>query len=71
MRRIKMSNRSYYDENFGHWEIESEEDIEFYKQVQKESVVKKCAGCGRKVKLRPDYAYCNSCATKREQGWDL
>lgn len=63
--------RTYCDDNFGTYEIEDEGDVEFYNQVQAESVTKTCEGCGRKVKLRPDYAYCNSCATKREQGWDL
>lgn len=62
---------SYYDDNFGRYEIESEEDIEFYHQVQRESVRKKCQGCGRTVKLRPDYGYCNSCADKIEHGWDI
>lgn len=63
--------RTYYDDNFGHWNIDSEEDIEFYHSVQRESVLKKCEGCGRKVKLRPDYAYCNSCADIRERGGDI
>jgi hypothetical protein len=61
---------SYYDDNFGHWEIEDDEDVEFYHQVQKESVRKKCQGCGRMVKIKPDYALCNSCADKAEKGWD-
>jgi len=25
---------SYYDSNFGHWNIDSEEDLDFYRQVQ-------------------------------------
>jgi ferric iron reductase protein FhuF len=62
---------SYYDDNFGHYTIESEEDVQFYRYVQKRSVTKKCKGCGRKVKLLPDYAYCDSCARKLEQGGDL
>jgi hypothetical protein len=62
---------SYYDDNFGFYEIDSDEDVEFYRQVQRESVSKKCAGCGRKVRIRPDYAYCNSCADKIERGADL
>ena len=66
-----MCGRSYYDDNFGHWNVEDEDDLEFYNQVQKESVVKKCQGCGRRVKLRPDYGYCNSCADKAERGWDF
>lgn len=62
---------AYYDDNFGQYEIESEEDVEFYRQVQKESRPTKCQGCGRTVRLRPGYGYCNSCATKREQGLDI
>lgn len=61
----------YYDDNFGFYEIESQDDIDFYHRVQKESVTKKCLGCKRRVKLRPDYAYCNSCADKREKGYDI
>ncbi len=63
---------SYYDDNFGHWEgMDEEENREFYHEVQRKSVVKKCRGCGRKVKILPDYAYCNSCADKRERGEDF
>ena len=63
--------RTYIDDNFGVYDIESPDDVEFYHQVQRESVWKTCEGCGRRVKLRPDYGYCNSCATKREQGMDI
>jgi hypothetical protein len=62
---------SYYDDNYGHYTIESEEDVEFYHETQQASVSKKCAGCGRRVKIRRDYAYCNSCAEKRERGGDF
>jgi hypothetical protein len=62
---------SYYDDNFGFYEIDSDDDVEFYRQMQRESVRKKCAGCGRKVRIRPDYAYCNACAQKIERGADL
>ena len=62
---------TYIDDNFGTWDIRDEEDIEFYKQVQAESILKTCDGCGRQVRLRPDYGYCNSCATKIEHGYDL
>ncbi|MFA5252528.1 MAG: hypothetical protein WC454_08095 [Phycisphaerae bacterium] len=61
----------YYDDNYGTYEIQDEEDIEFYKETQKASVKKRCHGCGRMVKIKPEYAYCNSCATKREQGYDI
>lgn len=62
---------TYIDDNFGTYKIESQDDVDFYHQVQAESRMKTCEGCGRRVRLRPDYAYCDSCATKREQGWDF
>ena len=63
--------RSYYDDNFGHYEIESEEDIEFYHKIQAQSVWKRCDGCKKRVKIMPHYGYCNACATKLENGFDL
>lgn len=65
-----MPRPTYYDDNFGHYDIDSDDDVEFYHQVQRESRLKTCAGCGCKVRLRPDYAYCNSCADKRERGME-
>ena len=59
----------YYDDNFGWYDIEDEDDIEFYRQVQRESVEKVCVDCGRTVRLRPDYECCNSCADRRERGF--
>jgi hypothetical protein len=66
-----MGRPSYYDDNYGHWEINGEEDLEYYRQTQAASVRKKCSGCGRTVKIKPDYAYCNGCAEKIERGWDV
>jgi hypothetical protein len=60
----------YYDDNFGWWDIESDDDVEFYHQVQRESVEKECKRCGRTVRIRPDYALCNSCADAIERGED-
>ncbi len=62
---------SYYDDNYGHYEIDSQEDIDFYHAVQKRSVTKTCLGCGRTVRLQPQYGYCDSCATARERGIDI
>lgn len=63
---------SYYDDNFGHWDSMDDPDMQdFYRDVQRRSVRKTCKGCGRKVKILPDYAYCDSCASKREQGFDI
>ena len=62
----------YYDDNFGHWDgMDDPEMVEFYHQVQRESVEKKCVGCGKLVRIRPNYAYCNSCAERIERGEDL
>lgn len=65
----------YYDDNFGWWEgmdgPDAEENRAFYKQVQKESVRKKCKGCGNWVRIRREYAYCNTCADKMERGIDI
>lgn len=61
----------YIDDNFGHYDIESQEDIEFYRDVQRRSVEKECKGCYRTVSILPEYAYCNDCATKIEHGMDI
>jgi hypothetical protein len=67
-----MTQRSYYDDNFGTWHDMDDPDVaDFYHQVQRESVKKQCQGCGQTVMLRPDYGYCNGCADKRERGIDL
>jgi hypothetical protein len=60
----------YYDDNFGEYDIQDEEDLEFYHRVQNESVEKVCECCGRTVRLRPDYGICNSCAEILERGGD-
>ena len=61
----------YYDDNFGRYEINDQDDVDFYWQMQAASVAKRCKGCGRMVRIKQDYAYCNSCADKREKGWDI
>jgi hypothetical protein len=59
----------FYDDNFGAWDDMDEPGMEdFYFQVQRESVLKECEDCGRMVKIHPDYACCNSCADRRENG---
>jgi rRNA maturation endonuclease Nob1 len=63
--------RTYIDDNYGQYDIESQEDVDFYFETQQKSVLKKCKGCGRKVKIKPEYALCNSCAEKLERGGDL
>jgi hypothetical protein len=64
--------RSFYDDNYGFWEDMDDPDNQaFYRETQKASVRKKCKGCGRMVKIRRDYAICNSCADRMERGGDL
>jgi rRNA maturation endonuclease Nob1 len=62
---------SYYDDNYGWYDIQDEEDIAFYHRTQAQSVEKKCQGCGRTVRIKPEYGYCNSCADKIERGIDF
>ena len=62
---------SYYDDNYGWYNIRDEEDVAFYHETQRKSVTKKCQGCGRRVRIKPEYGYCNTCADKRERGEDM
>jgi hypothetical protein len=61
----------YYDDNFGWYDIEDEDDVQFYHDNQRRSMTKTCEGCGRSVKILPQYAYCNSCADAIERGMDI
>lgn len=69
-RRSSNTNATYYDSNFGHYEIEGPEDVEFYHQIQKESKLTTCSGCGERKRLRPG-TICNECAETLERGGDL
>lgn len=61
---------TYYDENFGVWsDMDEEGMVEFYHQVQRESVQKVCKQCGETVRIRRQYAICNSCADANEKGY--
>lgn len=63
---------TYFDDNFGCWDDMDDPDMrEFYEHVQRTNVEKVCVGCGRTVRIQPHYDVCDSCATKRERGWDI
>lgn len=63
---------SMYDDNFGHWSGGDDGDTrEFYEHVQRTNVSKVCAGCKRKVRIQPHYAYCNACADVIERGGEF
>jgi hypothetical protein len=66
-----MTGRTFVDDNFGVYDMSDPESEAFYHRVQRESVWKRCNGCGRRVKLRPDYGICNSCCEVLERGGDL
>ena len=61
----------FHDDNFGRWDIEDDDDLEMYYRTQDTNVEKICVGCNRTVHIQPHYDVCDSCATKREQGWDI
>ena len=62
---------NYYDDNFGCWDgMDDPDTVDFYNQVQSESVEKTCSICGFTVWLRPNYDKCDSCCTKIENCWD-
>lgn len=61
----------YYDDNYGHWDMEDESDVEHYRRTQETNVEKTCNGCGRRVMIQPQYAFCNTCAEKIEMGIDF
>lgn len=56
----------FNDNNFGNWEMEDEEDLQFYQEVQARSVEKECQGCGDLVMLLPQYVICDACASEAE-----
>ena len=63
---------AYHDDNFGAWtDTDDPGTRRFYREVQRESVEKECGGCGRTVRLRPQYGYCSACADAIERGMDV
>jgi hypothetical protein len=61
-----------YDDNFGQWEDTRDTEVrDFYRRIQRTNVAKACKGCGRSVRIQPQYAYCNSCADVIERGGEF
>ena len=63
--------KSYYDSNYGWYDMTEPDCMDFYREVQSRSEWKTCQGCGDEVKLLPQYNICDTCATKLENGLDL
>jgi hypothetical protein len=57
-----------YEDNFGFWDIEGQEEQSFFDYVQRESFPKTCDRCARQVRLLPSKALCASCVTALECG---
>ena len=57
-----------YDDSFGFWDIDGQEEQAFFEYVQGQSVQKICDRCERLVRLMPTKARCASCVTALECG---
>ncbi len=57
-----------YDDNFGFWDIDGQEEQAFFEYVQRQSVQKTCDRCERPVSLMPPKTLCASCVAALECG---
>lgn len=57
-----------YDDNFGFWDIDGQEEQAFFDYVQRQSVQKTCDRRELQVRLMPSKALCASCVTALECG---
>jgi hypothetical protein len=57
-----------YDDNFGFWDIDGQEEQAFFEYVQRQSTQKTCDRCEQQVRLMPSKTICASCVTALEYG---
>jgi hypothetical protein len=57
-----------YEDNFGFWDIDGQEEQAFLDYVQRQSVQRTCERCNRRVRLMPPKTICASCVTALECG---
>jgi hypothetical protein len=57
-----------YDDNFGFWEVDGQEEQAFFEHVQRQSVQRTCDRCDRTVRLIPSKTLCASCVAALECG---
>ncbi|MGB7976950.1 MAG: hypothetical protein WCF81_21955 [Roseiarcus sp.] len=57
-----------YEDNFGFWDIDGQEEQAFFDHVQRESLPKTCDRCGQRVRLLPSKTLCASCVAALECG---
>jgi hypothetical protein len=67
-RRKTFKMAAVYEDNFGFWDIDGEEEQAFLEYVQRQSVPKICDRCERCVRLMPPKTLCASCVTALECG---
>jgi hypothetical protein len=65
---LKMAAPAVYDDNFGFWDIDGQEEQAFFEYIQSQSVQKTCDRCDRPVRLMPSKTLCASCVTALECG---
>ena len=63
---LKMA--AVYDDNFGFWDIDGQEEQAFFEHVHSQSVEKTCDRCQRRVRLMREKTLCASCVTALECG---
>jgi hypothetical protein len=67
-RRKTLKMAAVYEDNFGFWDIDGQEEQAFFEDVQRQSVKKTCDRCDRPVRLIPSKTQCASCVTALECG---
>jgi hypothetical protein len=57
-----------YEDNFGFWCIDGQEERAFFEHVQRQSIGAICTRCRRRVRLMPQRTLCAACAYALEYG---
>jgi hypothetical protein len=57
-----------YEDNFGFWDIDGQEEQAFFDHVQRESLPRTCDRCEQRVRLLASKTLCASCVTALECG---
>lgn len=67
-KRKALEVSAVYDDNFGFWHIDGQEEQAFFEYVQRQSVAKTCERCARPARLMPEKTLCASCVSALECG---
>jgi hypothetical protein len=68
LKRKAFKMPAVYDDNFGFWHIDGQEEQAFFDHVQRRSLQRTCERCERRAWLMPPKTICASCATALEYG---